>query len=174
MRSSTSPFRRPIRRRFPAGGCSSLPVRKARLQCLHSTPPAGNLSNPSDNAIVAFDTLAQSVRWTSKGAYSGNPAYVDGLLFAANSASGMLEARKESDGSVNWSWTAPSGDQYFVSDVLVTKNLVFVSTDNTTYAIDRASHAAVWGYKASGKLALSANGILYIKGESTIVAINLK
>lgn len=135
---------------------------------------AGNLSNPADNAIVAFDTLAQSVRWTSKGAYSGNPAYVDGLLFAANSASGMLEARKESDGTVSWSWMAPSDDRHFVSDVLATKNLVFLSTDSTTYAVDRTSHAAVWSYKAGGKLALSANGILYIKGASTIVAINLK
>lgn len=135
---------------------------------------AGNLSDPAKNAIVAFDTLARSVRWTSKGAYSGNPAYVDGLLFAANSASGMLEARKESDGTLAWSWTAPSGDQHFVSDVLVTKNLVFLSTDNATYALDRASHAAVWNYQAGGKLALSANGILYIKGASTIVAINLR
>jgi outer membrane protein assembly factor BamB len=135
---------------------------------------AGNLSNQADNAIVAFDTSTQSVRWTSKGAYSGNPAYVDGLLFAANSASGMLEARKESDGTLVWSWVAPSGDQHFVSDVLVTKNLVFLSTDNATYAVDRASHAAVWNYQAGGKLALSANGVLYIKGASTIVAINLR
>jgi len=135
---------------------------------------AGNLSNQTDNAIVAFDTSAQSVRWTSKGAYSGNPAYVDGLLFAANSASGMLEARKESDGTLVWSWTAPSGDQHFVSDVLVTKNLVFLSTDNATYAVDRASHAAVWNYQVGGKLALSANGILYIRSASAIAAVNLR
>jgi hypothetical protein len=32
----------------------------------------------------------------------------------------------------------------------------------------------VWSYQAAGKLALSANGILYIKGTSKIVAINLK
>lgn len=135
---------------------------------------AGNLSNSTDNAIAAFDTLAKSVRWTARGAYPGNPAYVDGLLFAINNVTARLEVHKESDGTVAWNWTMPSGDQKFVGDVLVTNNLVFLSTTRTTYAIDRTSHAAVWSYKASGNLAMSANGVLYIKGKSTIVAINLK
>jgi hypothetical protein len=30
------------------------------------------------------------------------------------------------------------------------------------------------GYPSAGKLAISANGVLYIKGDSKIVAINLK
>jgi outer membrane protein assembly factor BamB len=135
---------------------------------------AGNMRNASDNAIVAFDTVAKAVRWSRKGAFSGNPAYADGLLFAANNATGMVEVSKEADGASSWSWTKPSGEPNFVSDVLVTKNLVFVSNSTTTYAIDRTSHATAWQYKAGGKLALSANGILYIQGASTIVAINLK
>jgi outer membrane protein assembly factor BamB len=82
--------------------------------------------------------------------------------------------RSESDGAVVWSWAPPDTDNGFVSDVLLTRNLVFVSTSTTTYAIDRSTHAAVWNYKASGRLALSANGILYIHGESRITAINLQ
>lgn len=135
---------------------------------------AGNLSNPQNNAIVAFDTVGKSVRWSATGGFSGNPAYADGYLFAANIATAKLEVRKESDGTIEWSWAAPNKDDMFVSDVLLTKNLVFVSTATTTYAIDRSTHASVWSYQAGGKLALSANGILYVKDKSTIVAIDLK
>jgi hypothetical protein len=58
--------------------------------------------------------------------------------------------------------------------VLVTRNLVFVATASTTYAIDRSTHASVWSYKSGGKLALSANGILYIRSDAAVFAINLK
>jgi outer membrane protein assembly factor BamB len=135
---------------------------------------AGNLGNARSNSLVAFDTVGRSVRWSATGAFAGNPAYADGYLFAANSATAKLEVRKESDGTIDWSWAAPANDGTFASDVLLTRNLVFVSTTTTTYAVDRATHAPVWRYQAGGKLALSANGILYIKGKSTIVAIDLK
>lgn len=135
---------------------------------------AGNLSNRTKNAIVAFDTLKSAVRWSATGAYSGNPAYADGTVFAGNNATHILEARSEADGSLIWSWTAPVGDNNFVSDVLATKNLVFISTAKTTYAIDRTSHASVWSYSKGGALALSANGVLYIRADNGIVAINLK
>ena len=57
---------------------------------------------------------------------------------------------------------------------LVTNNLVFVSTGQATYAIDLATHRAVFGYPASGKLALSPNGILYIHNTTELIAINVK
>lgn len=132
-----------------------------------------NMGYFNSTTVSAFDTLNNAVRWTSQGDYFGNPAYADGQLFAANNTPQRLEVFRESDGTLAWFWAAPSGESKFVSDVLVTQNLIFVSTSSTTYAIDRTSHAAVWNYKAGGKLAMSANGILYIKGASTIVAINL-
>jgi hypothetical protein len=135
---------------------------------------AGNLSNKAANAIADFDTVNKTVRWSITGAYSGNPAYSNSTLFASNNAPFALEARAESDGSQLWSWTPPSESTRFVSDVLLTNNLVFVSTDTKTYAVDRTTHAAVWNYAASGTLSLSANGILYIKGDKAITAINLR
>jgi hypothetical protein len=135
---------------------------------------AGNLSNAAMNGIAAFDTINKSVRWSASGSFPGNPAYADGYLFAANNATHKLEVRRESDGGIEWSWAPPDTDSGFDSDVLLTRNLVFVSTTTSTYAIDRTTHAKVWSYQAAGKLAMSANGILYIKGASKIVAINLK
>jgi len=139
---------------------------------------AGNLSYPTaqatKNGLVGFDVIKQNVRWTAPGGYSGNPAYADGTVFAASLSSGKLEARSENDGVVQWSWSLPAGETDFASDVLVTRNLVFVATASTTYAIDRSTHASVWSYKSGGKLALSANGILYIRSDAAVVAINLK
>ena len=139
---------------------------------------AGNLSYPTSastkNGLVGFDVLKRSVRWSAAGGYSGNPAYADGTVFAASLSSGKLEARSETDGAVVWSWTPPAGEADFTSDVLVTRNLVFVANGRTTYAIDRNTHASVWSYKAGGKLAMSANGVLYIQSASALVAINLK
>lgn len=134
---------------------------------------AGNLRDAQNNALTAFDSVAKSVRWSVRGGFSGNPAYADGTVFAANNKTERLEALKESDGTVAWSWARPAGES-FVSDVLVTKNLVFVSTSVATYAIDRSTRQQVWSHKASGSLALSANGILYIKGSKAITAINLR
>ena len=134
---------------------------------------AGNLSNSSKNAIVAFDTRGKSTRWTATGAFSGNPAYANGYLIAANNKTAKLEARTEGDGNIIWSWSPPAGER-FVGHVLATQNLVFVSTDVRTYAIDRTTHSTVWSYQASGTLSLSSLGILYIRGTKAIVAINLK
>jgi hypothetical protein len=134
---------------------------------------AGNLSNRTSNSIVSFDTLSMAVRWSIRGAYSGNPAYSGGTLFASNNSPFALEAYNEADGGKLWTWTPIAGDSNFVSDVLVTNNLVFVSTDANTYAIDRSTHLSVWSYPATGSLALSANGVLYIKSTNSIVAINL-
>jgi len=138
-----------------------------------NTVYAGNLYNRSSNSIACFDTLNKTVRWTISGAYSGNPAYAAGILYAANSSPFQLEAWNEVDGTRAWAWTPPAGDGNFVSDVLVTSNLVFVSTMANTYAIDRTTHQSVWSHAASGTLSLSANGILYIKGSTSIAAINL-
>lgn len=135
---------------------------------------AGNLSYRSSNSIVSFDTLGMAVRWSIQGAYSGNPAYAGATLFAPNNSPFALEAYAESNGAKLWSWTPPPGNAQFVSDVLVTNNLVFVSTDTHTFAIDRSTHLPVWNYPASGSLALSANGLLYIKGATSIVAVNLR
>jgi outer membrane protein assembly factor BamB len=139
-----------------------------------NTVYAGSLSNRTSNSLVNFDTLNRAVRWFVRGAFSGNPAYNAGTLFAANNAPFELDAFNEADGSKLWTWTPPAGNGNFVGDVLVTSNLVFVSTDTNTYAIDRGTHQPVWSYAASGSLALSANGVLYIRNTYSIVAINLQ
>ena len=65
------------------------------------------------------------------------------------------------------------------SEILLTNNMVFVCTNLATYGVDRQTHELVWSYPLTGRLALSASGVLYIAGQSSpgpslLTAINVK
>jgi outer membrane protein assembly factor BamB len=140
------------------------------------------VGNPNSNALLDFDTNAQSVRWRVAGGYTGNPAYAAPMLYAVNSSPYRLEARSESDGSLLWSWTPQlKSETRFIGDVLVTNNLVFASTNSATYAISQSTHQPVWSIPIPGRLALSANGVLYVVAvdaagdtNGTVLAVNVK
>lgn len=133
------------------------------------------------NSLVHFNLQTRSVDWTIRGVYPSTPAYDAGVVYIANNRPLRLEARAEADGALQWSWTPQSSsDTEFVSEVLLTQNAVIVSTNQSTYAIDRSTKRPMWSYPAAGKLALSAHGILYIVGNTnfgssttTITALNL-
>jgi outer membrane protein assembly factor BamB len=127
------------------------------------------------NALTRFDTAKGFIDWRVPGVYRVTPAYADGVLYAPNANPYRVEARAEADGKLLWSWIPPlSGEISFQASPVVTKNLLFVSTNLNTYAIDMKSHQAVWSYPAPGYLAISQNGILYIQSPDGLVAVNLK
>ncbi|WP_169734444.1 outer membrane protein assembly factor BamB family protein [Deefgea rivuli] len=127
------------------------------------------------NDLVRFDTTKGILDWRINGVYTKTPAYADGVLYIPNSKPYRIEARAEKDGALLWQWIPPySGDTAYFSSPIVTKNLLFVSSNLNTYAVDLRSHKVVWSYPMPGNLALSQNGILYIQGADTLVAINLK
>jgi hypothetical protein len=127
------------------------------------------------NSLVHFNLRTNTVDWSIQGVYPRTPAYAAGVLYAVNNNPLRLEARAESDGALLWSWTPQaSGDTQFVSEVLLTDNAVIVSTNRSTYAMDRSTHRAVWSYPAAGNLALSRNGVLYIAGYNTFGATSMK
>jgi hypothetical protein len=143
---------------------------------------AVNVGNPSANSLLDFDTNAQTVRWQVAGGYTGNPAYAAPVLYAVNSLPFRLEARSESDGGLLWSWASQLlSETRFIGDVLATNNLVFVSTNIATYAISQSTHQPVWSIQIPGRLALSANGVLYVVAvdaagntNGTVLAVNVK
>ncbi|WP_162604648.1 outer membrane protein assembly factor BamB family protein [Geomonas edaphica] len=132
------------------------------------------------NSLVHFNLVSNTVDWSIRGVYPSTPAYDSGVVYVANNNPLRLEARSEADGKLIWSCAPPaSGDTRFVSEVLLTKDAVIVSTNLSTYAIDRSTHHVVWSYPSAGNLALSPRGILYIEGYSaqgsttTLTAINV-
>jgi hypothetical protein len=127
------------------------------------------------NTLLDFDVNAQSVAWQVGGDYPTTPAYNAGTLYVANNNPMRLEARAESGGALLWSWVPPqAGDTSFVSEVLLTNNMGFVSTNLAVYGIDLTTHKTVFSYPFIGRLALSRNGVLYIQGVGPLTAINLK
>ena len=129
--------------------------------------------------LVSYDVVHASVGWRSANAYMTHPAIANGVVYAARNAPASLDALSETDGHLLWSWTPPAGNSSFHRNVVVTRNLVFVSTDANVYAVDLATHQAVWQYPQAGMLAISANSVLYIATGATIsdgnlVAIRLK
>jgi len=132
--------------------------------------------NRSDNnTLLHFNLNENAIDWQVYGEYAGTPAYRDNVLYIANNNPFQLEARNETSGALLWKWMPPLiSDRIFVGEVLLTNNLVFVSTDKMVYAIDVNSHKEAWSYPMSGHLALSKNGILYIQNETMLTAINVK
>jgi hypothetical protein len=124
--------------------------------------------------LVRFNVASRSVAWQSNGDFPTNPAYGAGVAYAPNNNPLRLEARDEGTGNLLWSWIPPlPGDAGFVSEVMLTNTMAFVSTNLNVYGIDLVTHRTVWSYPFPGSLALSQNGILYIQGVGPLTAINV-
>ena len=125
--------------------------------------------------LAAFDLQARALKYEVRAQLRGTPAAAaDGTIYVdANGAA--VEARRESDGSLLWLWTVPAGAGAIAGSVIVTKNLLFVSTASRTYAVDLALREPVWSTAAGGHLALSREGTLFIaRGDGKVTAVALK
>jgi outer membrane protein assembly factor BamB len=128
----------------------------------------------------SFDIDSQTYEWSTSHAYLTAPAVASGVIYAARNNPMSLDAIDEVSGQVLWSW-APSAaeDSEFHRNIVVTRNILFVSTDKAVYAVDLASKTPVWKYPKPGMLAISANRMLYIatgarKSDGGLVAIDLQ
>ena len=116
--------------------------------------------------LVSFDLNQQSIRWRSAGNYSGSLAINQGSIFADNGTE--LDVLNETTGIKTGSWLAPAG-QNLSGNLLVTGNLIFAQTDQSTYAIDRNTLTAVWSTNTVGDLALG-DGVLLISNANSVSA----
>jgi len=140
---------------------------------MNTAPTLGGAANvlaTNGGRLISFSLSSRSIAYALAGGFRGQPTVANGVVYVANN--GQVEARTEGDGSFQWSWTPPDGPP--AGPMIVTKNLLLVSTAANTYAVDLASHAQVWTYPAGGQLALSAQGILFIaqsSGKLTAVSV---
>ena len=120
--------------------------------------------------LVSFDLVARRVRYQFKSSFRGTVSVANGQVYVLDG--GLLDVRRESDGVLLWSWKAPEG---LSSNIIVTDNLIFVSSDVATYAVDIGSHRPVWSHPAGGPLTLSSQGLLLTAGGSGVLtAIGVK
>jgi hypothetical protein len=127
------------------------------------------------NRLMRFRPSTSSIAWSIAGNYPSTPAYAGGVAYVANEAPFRVEGRAESDGSLVWSWIPPtSGAAKFASEVLVTNNVLFVSTTDAAYGVEIASKRLLWSWPRPGRFALSRNGVLYLFEAGHLTAINAK
>lgn len=125
--------------------------------------------------LVTFDLAGLSQTWAlpydHENRFEDQLAAADGSIFVVNR--GGLDVRREVDGELLWSWRPPPLDNLSGS-VVVTRNLVFVTSTSTLYAIHRGSHDVVWTSSSTGSLAFSADGGLFVVDEDVIARIDLR
>ena len=129
--------------------------------------------------LSSFDLAGRRYNWSTANRYLTTPAVADGVLYAGRNMPSVLDAMDEATGKVLWSWFPPESSETIHRNIIVTRNLLFVSTDRAVYAIDLATRKSVWRYAEPGALALSADRTLYISvgavtSTGKLVAIRLK
>ena len=136
--------------------------------------------------LVVFSTRDGAVLWRQATRnFVGGTAVQGNTVITLQQGPLRVEARHVADGRLLWStqplFAVTQGyDQAFVSEPLLTDNLVFVSTERGVYALSREDGRARWYYGKPGTLALSARGVLLIAHPALpgqgggVTAINLQ
>lgn len=129
--------------------------------------------------LVNYSPAGYSVRWRTARTYITQPAIAKGVVYAGSQSPKSFDAINEATGQVLWSWVPGTADTEFHRNVVVTDNLVFVSTNRAVYAIDLTTHQPVWSYPVPGMIAISGSGTLYIvegarEPTGRLIAINLR
>lgn len=140
---------------------------------MNVAPVLGSMQNvlaTQGNRLLSFDLAGRRIGWQLSGTYTGSVTVAEGVLYVFNN--GRVEARAEADGAFLWGWSPPEGKPF--GTMIVTRNLLFVSTGANTYAVDLAARRHVWSHPAGGHLALGDDGILLIaqaNGSVSAVAV---
>lgn len=131
--------------------------------------------------LSSFNIGSRTWEWSTGNTYLTQPAVANGVIYAGRNNPMSLDAIDEATGKVLWSWVPQPGpgDTEFHRNIVVTQNVLFVSTDKSVYAVDLATRQAAWRYPAPGNLAISSNSTLYIatgarSSDGKLVAIKLK
>jgi len=124
------------------------------------------------NRLIAFDLTTRAVRWQRNDQFKGMVSAAGGALYVVNGDG--VEARSETDGSLLWAWQVPAGGGIPAGTLALTDNLLFVSTDSFTYALDLQGRTAVWRYPAGGRLSLSQATLYIAQASGTLSAIALQ
>ena len=142
---------------------------------LGATPVLGaahDILTAQGNRLLSFDLESHRLAWQAQGSFGGQPAVANGVVYAMNGQD--IEARQESDGAQLWVWHRPEGTQ-LLPEMIVARNLLFVSDGATTFALDLDARLQGWSYPAGGQLSLGKDGLLLIaRADGKLTAIKVK
>lgn len=127
-----------------------------------------------DTRIAGYSTAARRQTWLSAAAYTRAPAYASDRIYAARAKSGFIDILSSTDGKVSASIAIPDGAEA-LSNIVVTKNLLFVSTALHTYAFDieNPANPVVWTVDGGGHLAITPDNTLVVVQQNKVIAYRL-
>lgn len=154
------------------GKVSSRIQRSGSGDCLLTLGEGGTVFESTSDGIRAFlsryDVSRGARTWLIEDKFQSPAVLVGDVVYVNNGKN--FDARSASTGALLWSWTAPAAT---TMDLVVVGNHAFVGTAQGTFAVDLRSRRSVWSYPVAGSLAVSANGVLYIRHPDGLVGINL-
>lgn len=121
--------------------------------------------------LLDYSVAAGAMRWASTSLYSNTPAVANGVVYATSNESLQLDALDEATGRILWSWKAPYASGSFIGNVVVTDNMVFVSTTTQVYALDLrppphrrtwTGPRVAWSAPTPGTMSIAANRMLLV------------
>ncbi len=116
-----------------------------------------------NNHLIRYSVADAGETWRVAGQFRSNPVVADGTIYVSNNAARQLEARDEASGALLWAWSPSDASESLpIGNLVLTDNMIFLSSSAATYAIDLSSHQPVWSTPRTGHLALSSNRILYV------------
>lgn len=120
--------------------------------------------------LVAFNLVTKSMAWAASADFKGQPV-VKGEHFYIINSTGAIETRSIATGAFVSSITASAA---FIGDPLVTNNLLFVRTQQNTYAYYLDTGALAWTLNGQSGGMLMAEGALVIFKATGVVTIDLE
>jgi outer membrane protein assembly factor BamB len=130
--------------------------------------------------LVMFDIKNKLHLWNSTERYLTHPAVNDDVVYVGSNSRGKLDAIDVNTGEVLWSWEpSDEAENEMHRNVIVTDNLLFMSTNSKVHAIDLSTKQSIWNYPMPGMIAISENQTLLIAtgargSDGKLVAIKLK
>ena len=129
--------------------------------------------------LSSFNVKSRQREWTTPRSYDTDPAVANGVVYAASNDGMRVDAIDETNGAVLWSWSPASGqgDSGFLHNVIVTDDVLLVSTDAAVHAVDLATRQSIWRHDQPGRLALSGHFLFIMTGgdasDGRLVALDL-
>jgi hypothetical protein len=124
------------------------------------------MSSSYPGCIAVIDINSGSLIWKKNLQTEAGFVEANGVLYALyqgnrdSSFDTVLQAYDMSNGNLLWDKQLVEGS--YGSSMLATNNLLFVSKDGYTLAIDLITQEEVWSFDKSGELILGNDGNLYI------------
>lgn len=133
-------------------------------------------NNDASYSLYALDLQTHKMKWQSPEHYyqasmADNEIYevdYDSLL------STKINAYNAETGEIAWSWHGAGLSEYPVGSrpLVVTKDLIFVSSPKYTLGISRVTHKVVWKSPKTGLLAIGDNKLFIVDVEDTRVTVS--